>query len=176
MQGRAGSRPPARGAQGASVRGGRAARGTQKGMDARGRRAGSRGPTEGTPGRRAASTSAPRVAPPPPASLGRRSSRGKAGRGQRGRRAGVPRRGRRWAREPCWGRRGTGGPFQEKVRQGTCRERRWAGGDRARGESGLRDPSRGEGGLGTPAREEGGLEDPHLEEGGPRDSPEEKVD
>ncbi|XP_030775312.1 putative uncharacterized protein FRMD6-AS1 [Rhinopithecus roxellana] len=50
-------------------------------MDARGRRAGSRGPTEGTPGRRAASTSAPRVAPPPPAGLGRRSRRGEGGLG-----------------------------------------------------------------------------------------------
>ncbi|KAL4689917.1 hypothetical protein H8959_012708 [Pygathrix nigripes] len=50
-------------------------------MDARGRRAGSRGPTEGTPGRRAASTSAPRVAPPPPAGLGRRSRRREGGLG-----------------------------------------------------------------------------------------------
>ncbi|KAI5930775.1 Transmembrane channel-like protein 2 [Manis javanica] len=59
-------------------------------MDARGRRAGSRGPTEGTPGRRAASTSAPRVAPPPPAGLGRRSAAGRrAGTAER-RRAGDP--------------------------------------------------------------------------------------
>ncbi|XP_045879113.1 translation initiation factor IF-2-like isoform X3 [Meles meles] len=72
-------------------------------MDARGRRAGSRGPTEGTPGRRAASTSAPRVAPPPPAGLGRRSRRGKAGRGPRG--EGGP---------GTAGRRRAGGPAGEK--------------------------------------------------------------
>ncbi|XP_058997012.1 putative polyketide hydroxylase [Mustela lutreola] len=99
-------------------------------MDARGRRAGSRGPTEGTPGRRAASTSAPRVAPPPPAGLGRRSRRGKAGRGPRG----------------------EGGPGDlpgEKAGRGTPGGRRRAGGT-SRGGPG--DPNGGEGGPGDPSR------------------------
>lgn len=121
----AGSRPPARGRRARVCAG--PARGTQKGMDARGRRAGG----EPRPHRRD---------PRPPSGLyvsapgGAASARGLAAAPAAGRRAGDRGEG---GPATCWGEGGSGTPPGGR--------RRW-----------VRDPSRAEGGLGDPPEEKVG--------------------